>query len=84
MSLRLNYLRNLKKLIKKSIPKYRFNLAFKGKAFDFINLPNILRWKEVCDNLPSNFNISDIPMVVYNINPSIRSTMFNYQQFVFT
>ena len=43
MSLRLNYLRNLKKLIKKSIPKYRFNLAFKGKAFDFINLPKILR-----------------------------------------
>ena len=32
-----------KEVIKKSIPKYRFNLAFKGKAFDFINLPKILR-----------------------------------------
>ena len=32
--------------------------------------------------LPSNFDISDIPMVVYNLNPSIRSTLFNYQQFV--
>ena len=33
----------------------------------------------MCDNLPSNFNI---PMVVYNLNPPIRSTMFNYKQFV--
>ena len=71
-----------KEIIKKSIPKYRCNLTFKSKAFDFINLPKILRSKEVCDNLPSNFNISDIPMVVYNLNPSIRLTLFNYKQFV--
>ena len=42
----------------------------------------VLRSKEVCDNLPSNFDVSDIPMVVYNLNPSIRSTFFNYKQFV--
>ena len=71
-----------KEIIKKSIPKYRRNLTFKSKAFDFINLPKILRSKEVCDNLPSNFNISDIPIVVYNLNPSVRSTLFNYKQFV--
>ena len=71
-----------KEIIKKSIPKFRCNLSFKSKAFDFINLPKILMSKEVCDNLPSNFNISDIPMVVYNLNPSIRSTLFNYKQFV--
>ena len=52
-----------KKIIKKSIPKYRCNLIFKSKAFGFINLPKILRSKELCDNLPSNFDISDIPMV---------------------
>ena len=34
------------------------------------------------DNLPSNFDISDIPMVVYNLNSSIGSTFFNYKQFV--
>ena len=34
------------------------------------------------DSLPSNFEISDIPMVVYNLNPSIRSTLFKYKQFV--
>ena len=71
-----------KEIIKKSIPKFRCNLSFKSKAFDFINLPKILMSKEVCDNLPSNFNISDIPMVVYNLNPSIRLTLFNYKQFV--
>ena len=32
-----------KEFIKKSISKYRCNLTFKSKAFDFINLPKILR-----------------------------------------
>ena len=32
-----------KEIIKKSIPKYRCKLTFKSKAFDFINLPKILR-----------------------------------------
>ena len=36
----------------------------------------------MCDNLPSNFDISDIPMVVYNLKPPIRSILFNYKQFV--
>ena len=65
-----------KEIIKKSIPKYRRNLTFKSKAFDFINLPKILRSKEKWDNLPSNFDISNIPMVVYNLNLSIRVTLF--------
>ena len=36
----------------------------------------------MCGNLPSNCNISDILMVVSNLNPSIKSTLFNYRQFV--
>ena len=59
----------LSKEPKEIITKYRCNLTF--------NLPKILRSKEVSDNLPSNFDVSDIPMVVYNLNPSIRSTLFN-------
>ena len=35
----------------------------------------------MCDNLQSNFDISDIPIVVYNLNPSIRSTLLNYKAF---
>ena len=54
-----------KKIIKKSIPKFRCNLTFNSKAFDFINLPKEMRRsKEVCVNLPSNFDISDIPMII--------------------
>ena len=30
--------------------KYRYNLTFKNKAFDFIDHPELLRLKEVCDN----------------------------------
>ena len=74
--------KEIKEIIEKSIPKYRCNLTFKSKTFDFINLPKISRLKEVCDNLPSNFNISDIPVVIYNLNPSTRSTRFNYKQFI--
>ena len=70
-----------KEIVKKSIPKYRCNLTFESKAFDFINLPKFLRSTEVCDNLPSNFDIFDIPMAVYNLNLSIRLTLFNYKQF---
>ena len=71
--------KELKEFIKKSISKHRCNLTFKSKAFDFINLPKILRSKKVRDNLPSNFNTSDISMVVYSLNPSIRSTLFNFK-----
>ena len=80
--MRLNYLRKPKEIIKKSIAKYRCNLTFKSKAFDFINLLKILRYKKLCDNFTSNFDISDITMVVYNLNPSVRSTLFNFKQFV--
>ena len=69
---------NLKEIIKTSIYKYSNN----SKAFGFINHPEVLRSKEVCNNLPSDFNISDIPMLVYNLNSSIKSTLFNCKHFV--
>ena len=39
----------------------------------------------MCYNLPSICGISDIPMVVYNLNPSIRSTLLTVTnlQFIF-
>ena len=77
-----NLFKEPKEIIKKSIPRYRCNLTFKSNAFDFINLPKILRSKEVCDNLPSNLDVFDIPMVVYILILSIASTLFNYKQFV--
>ena len=32
----------------------------------------------MCNTLPSNFEISDISKEAYNLNRSIRSTVFNY------
>ena len=54
-------------------------MTFKSKSFDFINLPKLLRSKKVDNNLPFNVEVSDIPMVIYNLNSSIRSTHFNYK-----
>ena len=51
-----------KEVFKKSIHKSRCILTFKSKAFDFLSLPEILRSKEVCNNLPSKFDNSDIPI----------------------
>ena len=63
-----------KEIIKKSISKYRFNLTFKSQAFNFINLPKILRSKEVCDNPPSNFDISDISILFLISTPVLDRT----------
>ena len=67
---------------KRSPPKYKCNITFSNKALDYINLPKILRSNEASSNLPSNFCESDIPMVVYSLNSSIRSKLFNYKRFV--
>ena len=68
--------------IKRKPPKYRLNLPFVSKAFDFINLPHILR-SESCVNVLPDFLIEDdIPMVVYSLQSPIRSSIFNYTKFV--
>ena len=64
-----------KENINKSIPKCRCNLTLKSKAFYFINLPKILRSREVCDTLLFNFDISHILMVV-NISKSLLDRSF--------
>ena len=48
-----------KDFIEKSIPKYKCNLTFKSKVFDFINLPKILKSQVVYKSLPSNFDSSE-------------------------
>ena len=82
MALDITETKLFNEIIKNYFLKYRCNLTFTSKSFDFIDLPKTLRSKEVCDNPPSNFYISDIPMVVYNLNPSIRSILLSYKQFV--
>lgn len=47
-----------------------------------MNLPKFSRSKEVSNKLSFNFEISYIPMVVYDLNPFVRSGLSNYKQFV--
>ena len=59
---------------------YRRNLNFQRGPLTLSIFLNFS--KEVCNNFPSNFEISGISILVYNLNPSIRSTLLNYKQFV--
>ena len=65
-----------------TMPKHKMCIPFVNKALEFINLPNILRSKEVMKNTPHLMEVEDIPMVVYSLTDSIRSSIFNYKQFV--
>lgn len=66
-----------------TIPKYRGNSTFKSETFNYINLNKILISKEVCINLPSTFGISEIPIVVYYLNFSIRTTLLTINNLFF-
>ena len=74
--------RKVKDKVKRKAPKYRLNLIFTSKAYDFINLPKILRSEAVANNIPPDVKEDEIPMVVYKLAPPIRSTIFNYTKFV--
>lgn len=63
-------------------PKYRLNLIFMSKAFDFINLPKILRNDACLEVKPVQLDEDDIPMVVFSLEDPIRSTILNYTKFV--
>ena len=67
---------------KRKAPKYRLNLTFTSKAFDFINLPKILRSADVKEQRPANVQEDETPMVVFKLSQPIRSQIFNYTAFV--
>ena len=65
----------------KSVSKFRLNVNFCNKGIDFINLSKILNTPELVQLLPPSFN-KETPMVVYNLEKSIRSKIFNYKEVV--
>ena len=67
---------------KRPIPKYRCNLSFSNKALDFINLSKLLRSQISMASLPQQMDKTDIPMIIYTLNRSIRSKIFNYNEFI--
>ena len=67
---------------KRKPPRYKLTIPFTNKAFDYINLPSILR-SDACSDVFPNFLVEDdIPMVVFKLQPPIRSSIFNYSKFV--
>ena len=46
-----------------------------------MSLPQIFRLKEMRNALPSNFDVSDISIMVYDLNPPNLSNLFHYKQF---
>ena len=67
---------------KKTKPRNKLNIFFSNKGVEIINLPKILRSKNVSSKMPSNMSKDDIPMVTYKLQPPIRSKIFNHKQFV--
>ena len=67
---------------KRLAPKFKITIPFTSKAFDFINLPKILRSNTVLQNLPSKMDNDDIPMIVHKLTEPIRATILNYNKFV--
>jgi hypothetical protein len=67
---------------RKPFSRYRLNLTFSSKAFDFIHLPAILRSNSCKSLLPSSVVDEDIPSIVYSLSKTIRSKIFNYTKFV--
>ena len=57
--------------IKKVVPKYHLKMLFSNKAFDFINLPKIIRCPDVSNLIPEGFPDKDIPMVVFTLTKPI-------------
>ena len=68
--------------IKRLAPKYKLTIPFTSKAFDFINLPKILRDNTVLKNLPPKMDKDEIPMIVHKLTEPIRATVLNYNKFV--
>ena len=68
--------------LKRTPPQFRLPLCFTSKAFDFINLPKILRSPQCNQSKPELLNDKDIPMVVYKLTQPIRSKVLNYNKFV--
>ena len=67
---------------KKFKTKNKLNIFFINKGVEIINLPKILRSKNVSSKMPSSMSKDDIPMVTYKLQPPIRSKIFNHKKFV--
>ena len=57
-------------------------IFFDKKGVELINLPRILHDQSVLSILPSNTKIVfHMPTAVYNVEPSVLSTIFNFNKY---
>ena len=75
-----------KKSVEKKIKKAPENLCvvyFRSKAIEYINLPSILRNREVIEELPEELRLPEtIPVVTYKLGKTIRNKIFNFKDIV--
>ena len=67
---------------KRKKPENVCQIYFHNKALDLINLPDILSKTELKGTIPLDARDFPMPTVVYNLPPSIRSKIFNFNKFV--
>ena len=68
----------------KQIPESILKIKFHNKAVEIINLPNILHSPLLSSSYPKNLVNKEyvVPTVVYTLEDSIHSKIFNYNKFV--
>ena len=53
-----------------------------NKGIEFINLPSILKEKSVISSIPTYFENKEPPIICYEYNKPILSTVLNYNKLV--
>ena len=72
----------IEKKKKNRVSKSYISINFHNKGLDFIKLQSILRNREVSDAFQLGRGEVETPTVVYKLNASIRSKLFNYKETV--
>ena len=61
---------------------FTINDIFINKGMEFIDLHSIFKDNLVISAIPNYFNNSETPIICYNFNKPIRSTIFNFNEIV--
>ena len=62
--------------------RHFIKIQFVNKGIEFINLPSIFKDNSVISSIPTYFENKESPIICYNYNKPIRSTVFNYNKLV--
>ena len=62
--------------------RHFIKIQFVNKGIEFINLHSIFKDKSVISSIPTYFENKESPIICYEYNKPIRSTVFNYNKLV--